>query len=111
MVKVIRLESGETIVADITESSILTDGKTLAKNVIGIQVTMTDNKSFGIGFAPVFMFAKDSTIEIEADKIVFTANPDDQVLNQYNKIFGTGIIIPEKGILRPSVNTAKIVDV
>jgi hypothetical protein len=56
-----------------------------------------------VGFAPFPMHAeqsKDSTIDIEKRNVVYSYVPAEDFITNYNQIFGAGIILPNKQILK-----------
>jgi hypothetical protein len=49
-----------------------------------------------VDFIPM---AKTKEIVIDPRNIMFTYDPDNQVENAYNENFGSGLVVPLKGIL------------
>lgn len=74
-------------------------GTTILKNVCQLE-TVSNPQTGGItvAIAPYALFAEGNTITIRNDAIVFTCEPPVPLINQYNQIFGTGLILPEKNI-------------
>ena len=57
---------------------------------------------------PYAAYAKDHKIEIEKRQVVWEAELEDDVLNQYNALFGTGIQIVSGEIPRNLGNMSQI---
>lgn len=92
----IRLVTGEDIVAEVEDTG---TGVTLTNPV---QVSMVPNRGGGhptFGFMPFPLTSNDKEITIKKDHVVFTCAPADEFLNQYNSLFGTGIITPPKQLI------------
>ena len=56
-----------------------------------------------MGFGPWFPFADEKEFEIPRDWIVFISKPAKDLLNNYNAMFGSGIVVPDM-----QVDTKKI---
>ena len=91
-IKLLRLKSGEDIVADIDENE---DTVTI-ENPAQI-MPMGDPRQSGtvqMGFGPWVPFTTDKQIEIPRDWIVFIAEPATDIVNNYRQAFGSGIVVP-----------------
>ena len=92
-IKLVRLKSGEDLVADI---DINTDAVTLENPAMIMPV---GNPGTGgqvqMGFGPWVPFAKSKTFEVPREHIVFIADPADDIVNNYRQMFGSGIVVPE----------------
>ena len=90
-IKLLRLKSGEDVVADIDENE---DTITLENPAqIG---PMGDPRGGNVqmGFGPWVPFNKSKTVEIPRDWVVFIIEPADDVVNNYRQAFGSGIVVP-----------------
>jgi len=90
-IKLLRLKSGEDVVADIDENE---DTITLENPAqIG---PMGDPRSGNVqmGFAPWVPFSNDKQLEISKDWIVFITEPAADIVNNYRQAFGSGIVVP-----------------
>ena len=90
-IKLLRLKSGEDIVADIDENE---DTITLENPAqIG---PMGDPRGGNVqmGFGPWVPFNKGKTVEIPRDWVVFIIEPADDIVNNYRQAFGSGIVVP-----------------
>ena len=89
-VKNIRISSGEDIVATITKRG---DGFLEIENPI-VAVPTTQGK---VGFAPwaPFVDKTDKAIKVSLSFVVFEAEPDNDIVNQYKSMYG-GVLSPNK---------------
>lgn len=95
-VKVIKLISGEEIIADIDESI---EGLVILKKPLMIMMVPNQNNQFGIGLAPFCPYAKDEVVPIRAGAIVTIFEPDTGMKNEYNVRYGSGLVVPESKII------------
>ena len=89
-VKLLRMQSGEEVVADLIEDK----GETL---VLGNPIVMVPGRDGNIGFAPWCpLVAEDvKEIEVRATFVVYVTLPNEQVVQNYTEIFSP-IITPNK---------------
>lgn len=92
-IKVIRLISGEELMGEVK----LEDGIYELKNVCQLATSYSDptTATARIGLAPFMPYtdAKDC-INMSVDFVAFVVDPVVDLVNEYNKIFGAGIVIP-----------------
>jgi len=90
-VKILKFMSGEEVVGDCTKrgSKIFMD-KPCAIVLINSKST-PDQHSMAL--IPYAAYTKDHKIEIEKRHVMWEADLEDDVLNQYNRLFGSGIQI------------------
>ena len=90
-IKLLRLKSGEDIVADIDENQ----EYIMLENPAQV-VPMGDPKGGNIqmGFGPWVPFNKGKTVEIPRDWVVFIVEPADDIVDNYRQAFGSGIMVP-----------------
>lgn len=72
-------------------------------NPVGIAVVRGQDGQPNVGFAPFPMHApqiKNSTIDIDKKNVVYYYIPAEDFIDNYNQIFGSGIILPNKQILK-----------
>ena len=81
-VKLIRMWSGEDVIADIvkedTETIVITDPI----------VAVPSQKQGQIAFAPWSPLLQKDKLEVTKKYIVYMANPQDEIIEQYNSMFG-----------------------
>jgi hypothetical protein len=100
-IKVIRFISGEELIGEIVENK----GTYELKNICQLAASYSDptTATARIGLSPYMPYtnAKDSIV-VDATFVAFIVDPVVDLLNEYNKIFGVGIIVPsEKDIIKP----------
>lgn len=88
-VKVYRLMTGEDIIAD-TE---VDQNGVWFKNPAAIVVQQTQDGRVGAAFAPFAPFAKDNKVLIRQTAIAGEMEVDVKMINEYNRIFGSGIVL------------------
>ena len=92
-VKLLRLKSGEDIIADVT---LVDTEDTIKLENPAILMPMGDPKGgqMQMGFGPWAPFSDQKEFEIPRDWLVFISTPGKDLLNQYNTMFGSGIVVP-----------------
>ena len=81
-VKIIKLISGEELIGEFNE-------KTITNPVVMVPVS---DKS--IGFSPWMPYSEDKSFILKEEQIQIIATPSKVIANEYNKAFGSGIVIP-----------------
>ena len=93
MIKLLRLKSGEDIVGDIVgeNSEFL-----IVKNP-AMLMPVGDGRggSVQIGLTPWMPFSEEKDFEIPRDWILITTEPAQDIVNNYNQVFGSGIVVPK----------------
>ena len=102
-VKLLRLKSGEDIIGAVE----LTDPDKAVIHNPAMLMPMSHSPGrqdqIQMGFGPWVPFADEKEFEIPRDWIVFISKPAKDLLNNYNAMFGSGIVVPDI-----SVDTKKI---
>ena len=88
-VKVVRLINGEDVIADVDKDH---HGWILS-NPATIVVQQTQDGRVGAAFAPFAPYAKDGKVRIFDGGVVGEMELDIKLINEYNRIFGSGIMI------------------
>ena len=93
-VKLLRLKSGEDVIADVT---LVDTEDTIKLENPAILMPMGDPKGghMQMGFGPWAPFSDQTEFEIPRDWLVFISTPGKDLLNQYNTMFGSGIVVPD----------------
>ena len=93
MIKLLRLKSGEDIVGDIIgeNSEFL-----IVKNP-AMLMPVGDGRggSVQIGLTPWMPFSEAKDFEVPRDWVLITTEPAQDIVNNYNQIFGSGIVVPQ----------------
>jgi len=84
-VKIIRLISGEDIIAEVA-----TSGNTCLELKNPMLIGLTEQ---GLGTAPLSLVADTKEVSIKREHILFVAPPEEEILNAYKSKFG-GIVTP-----------------
>lgn len=96
-VKCFRLVTGEDIMAEFEDVG----DSVKWKNPVQISMVRSGSTPT-FGFLPFPMYTgqnKNIELTIEKKYIIFDSQADDEFVQQYNSIFGAGIITPSKSIL------------
>jgi hypothetical protein len=88
-IKVCKLVTGEDIIADIE----LDQQGYLFSNPAQIVVQQTQDGRVGAAFAPYAPYAKDGKVRIFGNAVIGEIEIDVKLINEYNRIFGSGIMI------------------
>jgi hypothetical protein len=100
-VKIVKLITGEELLAEVTVSSPIPTSVTL-KNPVRIVVmpNKIDPKTPNIGFAPWAEFSEDKTFDLDKSHVLAIINPIKEFINQYNSMFG-GLVVPSSNLIMP----------
>lgn len=85
MIQVLKLITGEEILADVTEQESTLELKSPVRVAIAGQQ---------VALIPYSMLSKSETFSISKAHVLFQADPDDEPLNIYNAQYGSGLVIP-----------------
>ena len=88
-VKIIRLISSEELIGDWNEET-----KTITNPVVMIPVGKDQ-----LGFQPWVPYAEDEEIILKEQHIVVVLTPDNKLQNEYNRVYGSGLVVPEENII------------
>ena len=88
-VKIIRLNSSEELIGDWNEET-----KTITNPVVMIPVGKDQ-----LGFQPWVPYAEDEEIILKEQHIVVVLTPDNKLQNEYNRVYGSGLVVPEENII------------
>ena len=98
-IKAVKLSTGEDIVAQVSitnDAYVLTNPVRLA--VVPSQVGGQAN--FGFAPWPIYVEQKKGySVEVHKSHVVFMTDPAEDFLQQYDQIFGSGIITPSKTLI------------
>ena len=85
-----RLKTGEEIISDYTKNE---DGTSSFKN----PAMLIPAPNGQLAFIPWMMYAEleNNTVVLESKYVMFTAPPKKELMNEYNKTIGSGLVVPE----------------
>lgn len=102
MTQIIKLSSGEELIGTVSDFEV--EGRQVIKMekpaVIIMQPVEGQTDKFGIGLAPYAPYADQNSIHIMPTHVIAIMQPTDQLKNEYNTHYGSGIITPEKPKLK-----------
>jgi hypothetical protein len=90
----LKLVTGEEILGEIESES---ETEFVLCNPVGIAVVRGPDGNPNVGFAPFPIHAeqkKNSTVALAKKNVVYSYVPAQDFINNYNQIFGSGIVIP-----------------
>ena len=93
-VKLLRLKSGEDIVTDVKEE-ILEREYTKVKLPAMLVPMGGQGQQMQMALAPWLPFSDDKEFTIPSDWILITSEPAQDIVNNYNQMFGAGIVVPK----------------
>ena len=83
-VKIIRLVSTEELIGDWNEET-----KTVTNPVVMIPVAKDQ-----LGFSPWVPYVDEEEVQLKEQHIVTVLTPDKKLQNEYNRVYGSGLIVP-----------------
>jgi hypothetical protein len=86
-VKVFKLINGEELISEVFNAY---GDKYELKNPATIMLQQTANGQMGVGIAPYMPYAS-GNVNLYKNGITAEAEPDQGMINEYNRIFGSGI--------------------
>lgn len=103
-IKVLKLINNEEVLGDV-----VTNGQVMTvTEPVGISIVRMPNGQPGVGFTPFPMHSvadpsappnKGFTIDIDTANVVYSYEPAQDFIDNYNQIFGAGIVLPNKQII------------
>lgn len=94
MIRLLKIITGEEIIADVTAES---GGTSITlKTPCVIQLVRSDKSPDGVsmGMLPYAPYTKDHSVTLARSQVVWSEEPVEELYNQYNRLFGTGIVVP-----------------
>jgi hypothetical protein len=88
-IKVVRLISGEELIGD-------WDSK---KNIINNPVIMVPIAKDQLGFQPWIPYSDEEDVKLKEQHIMTVLTPDKKLQNEYSKVYGSGLIMPDEKII------------
>ena len=84
-IKAVRLVSGEELIGDWNEET-----KIITNPVIMLPVGKDQ-----LGFSPWIPYVDEKEIHLKEQHIVTVLTPDKKLQNEYNRVYGSGLIVPD----------------
>lgn len=94
MIKIVKLVTGEEIIGDVDEIANQHNEIKISKPcVIQLVPSRGNPEQIGMALLPYAAYTKDHTILVKASCVVWTQEPVKELYNQYNSIFGNGLVV------------------
>ena len=88
-IKAVRLVSGEELIGDWNEKT----------NTITSPVVMIPVAKDQLGFQPWIPYSEDEAMTFKEQHIVIVVTPDTKLQNEYSRVYGSGLLVPEEKII------------
>tara|TARA_B110001454_G_scaffold205622_1_gene215376 strand:- start:637 stop:912 length:276 start_codon:yes stop_codon:yes gene_type:complete len=88
-IKIVRLISGEELIGDWDEE----------KKIITNPVVMIPIAKAQLGFQPWIPYAEEEEVPLKEQHIVVVLTPDKKLQNEYNRVYGSGLIVPDENLI------------
>ncbi len=89
-IKLLRLQTGEDIIAEVKEEPF----NFVLKNPCVVYIRPGSNNNATIGLTRWIPYAESKEIKVDEKWVVVLTDPAEDLKNEYNKAFGSGIIVP-----------------
>ncbi|NBW58079.1 hypothetical protein EBR43_09950 [bacterium] len=93
MIKIVKLSTGEEIIGDVNPTD---DGYSIKQPCL---LTLMPPRQAGgdptMAMLPYAVHTKEHLIEIAAEFLIWQSEPVKELYNQYNSVFGSGIVVPK----------------
>lgn len=89
-IKLIRLQTGEDLMGDVLINE---NNDVVIENPCMVYVRPTGN-SASVGITRWLPYSAEKSFTIDSKWVVVITDPVDDLKNEYNKVFGSGIIVP-----------------
>lgn len=102
-IKLIKLLTGEDILAEVIESDDVLSTELVVKNPVRVVMipSRVDPEKPQIGLAPWAQFSDDKQFTLDKFHIITIMSPIKEMLTHYNSLFG-GIVVPQSSLILPT---------
>lgn len=91
MINIIKLSTGEELIGDVSDSA----SKYKIVNPCMLQlIPSRNNNEPTMGMFPYAVHTKEHTILVGKEHVIWMEEPVKELYNQYNSVFGSGIVMP-----------------
>ena len=93
-VKLLRLKSGEDIVAEHIQGKL---GQDITIENPAMLMPLSDGRGnkVQVGLAPWMPFSAEKRFDVPGDWVLLMTEPAPDIVNNYNQVFGSGIVVPQ----------------
>ena len=88
-IKIVRIVSGEELIGDWNKET----------NTINNPVVMVPLGKDQLGFQPWIPYSEEEDITFKEQHIIVVLTPDTKLQNEYNRVYGSGLLVPEENII------------
>jgi len=88
-VKIIKLVSSEELIGDWNEET-----KTIINPVVMVPIAKAQ-----LAFQPWIPYAEEEEVILKDQHIIVVLTPDTKLQNEYSRVYGSGLIVPEENII------------
>ena len=95
----LKLITGEEVLGEIESES---ETEFVLENLVGISIIRGQDGSPNVGFTPFPLHSeqkKGNTLALAKKNVVYCYVPAEDFINNYNSIFGSGIVLPTKKLI------------
>lgn len=99
-VRILKLVTGEEVLGEFLSED--HDTVLLLRNPVGIAVVRGQDGQPNIGFTPFPLHAeqqKDVVFDFQRGNVIYYYEPAEDFVNNYNQLFGSGIVLPSKKLI------------
>ena len=83
-VKIVKMTSGEELIGEFDEETVI------IKNPV-VMIPVNQEK---IAFQPWVPYSEDKEFKLKESMILVVANPSKLITNEFNRVYGSGIVVP-----------------
>ena len=88
-IKIVRIVSGEELIGEWNEKT----------NTITSPVVMVPVAKDQLGFQPWIPYSEEEAMTFKEQHIVVVVTPDTKLQNEYSRVYGSGLLVPEENII------------
>ena len=88
-IKIVRIVSGEELIGDWNKET----------NTITNPVVMIPIAKDQLGFQPWIPYSEEEAMTFKEQHIVVVVTPDTKLQNEYSRVYGSGLLVPEENII------------
>ena len=93
MITVYKLINGEEIITKVKSED---DATIQCESPATIVIQDAGGGKAGLGMAPYMPYIEDKKISISKSAIASYGEPDERLAGEYNRLFGSGLVVPQK---------------
>lgn len=98
-ITIVKLITGEEVLGEVESEN---ETLIVLKNPVGVAVVRGQDGGPSVGFAPFPLHAEQKSgipVKLQKAHIVYSYVPDEPFIQNYDQLFGTGLVLPNKKII------------